>query len=256
MQPKKPYYEVSLINKKSRRKILVSILCFIILICIIVATTLLIQKYTFPKIKGKNFYYIYIDIDAQNATEANEQAARYRVRGGAGLTQFLDSKWRVLIALYPTLKDAQTVQTQLLTQNTQCSVGMISTPTISISQYTSEQKEVAENIYLHYLQTIDTFYTISTELDTSTITESTAQVRVTQLNLLWRQRAEQLADIINLTSKESQNHPLKNMYNLALQISGLLQFLADENDYSTNLVTYTSLTRKINIQLAQISLDN
>ncbi len=253
MQPQKPYCEVSLINIKSHRKILIFILCIFLLMSIL-ATFLLIIKFAFPKIGGRDFYYIYIDIEAQNTTEADEQATKYRVRGGAGLTKFLDKKWRVLIALYPTLENAQTVQTQLLAQGTQCDIEKISTPVISLSKLTAEQKDIAENIYSHYLQTIDTFYTLATELDTSVITESSAQVRVNQLNILWRQRTESLADMIDITSTKSKDHPLIKIYNLALQISGLLQFLANENNYSTNLVTYTSLTRKTTIQLVQIKL--
>ena len=79
-------------------------------------------------------------------------------------------------------------------------------------------------------------------------------MRVNQLSLLWLHRAQELSSTIDVKNADSASHPLINVYNLALQVSGLLQFLADENNYTTSLLTYTSLARKITLQMAQITI--
>ncbi len=254
MQPKKPYFEVTILDKSARtRKIkLIALFAFLalVLFCSIIFVVI---KYLLPSdLSPRTYYYVYVLTDAQNATEAETKANEYRVRGGAGLVLERDSSFIVVLSLYLTEHDARTVVNQLKEQEILAEYESISTPPLNTHKLASDEREVASNIYSHYKQTIDSLYSLSIDLDTSKITESSALVRVSQLALLWEQRTETLANKIDLTHPDSAHHPLIDVYTLSMQITGLLNVLADENNYSVNLLTYTSLARRTTCLLAAI----
>ena len=209
---------------------------------------------------GKNalspqtYYYVYVATDAENATEAETAANEYRVRGGAGLTYHNNNNWYIILSLYLSENDAKKVCNQLAEQDIFAEYNSITTTPLASAVFTDEERKIAENIYDHYKQTIEAIYQISIDLDSSTITESSAQVRVSQLALLWSQRTMTLADKIDLTRPESKEHPLLDTYTLSMQVTGLLDVLADENNYSVNLLTYTSLARRTTFSLASIEI--
>ena len=256
MQPKKPYYETTLISFKRSKTQRIITICFVgaLIIGFIIFISISIYNLVNSGIHYKSYYYVYVTTDAQDATEAEEKANEYRVRGGAGLTAFINERWCVLLSLYLNEKDATSVANQLIGQNIQALVGSVNTAKIPTKNLNDKQYDVAENIYNHFLQTVETLYSISIDLDTAIITESSAQVRVNQLYLLWLQRTQELAKTIDITNSESADHPLLSVYSLSLKITGLLQFLVNENNYETSLLTYTSLIRKTTIELAQITL--
>ena len=255
MQPNKPYFEVSIISKSSKKRKIIFLIVSILLIISILIYTCLKIFYVIDTgaLNSRTYHYIYVETDALDATSAEKFANTFRVRGAAGLTLKIDGKWRVLLSLYPDLEAAQSVSKQLSTSGTTTKISSITTARIHTSKMNEQQKSTAKNIYEHYIETIDLLYNTSIALDSSTMTESSAQVRVNQLLLLWQQRTQTLANTIDITSKKASEHALIEVYNLSMQITGLLAFLADENDYSTSLLTYTSIARKTTLLLAQIS---
>ena len=255
MQPKKPYFEVTLLGNPKKRKL------WIIIISIMIAAIILsIMVVALVRTLGKNplspqtYYYVYVATDAENATEAETAANEYRVRGGAGLTYHNNNKWYIILSLYLSENDAKKVCNQLAEQDIFAEYNSITTTPLASAAFTDEERKIAENIYDHYKQTIEAIYQISIDLDSSEITESSAQVRVSQLALLWSQRTMTLADKIDLTRPESKEHPLLDTYTLSMQVTGLLDVLADENNYSVNLLTYTSLARRTTFSLANIEI--
>ena len=256
MEPKKPYFEVVLLGgakTRNRKKITIILATFAILIAVLVICVTLIHVLS-PAIKSHNYFYVYIKTDAINAGEAEEIANDYRVRGGAGITVQINGVWCVVLSLYKNESDANTVVTQLSAQDITAGVEKITTPTPSVANMNDAQIDIAQNIYDHYLQTIETLYDISVSLDENAMTESTAQVRVKQLALLWQQRTQDLAGQIGVSGSDSMTHPLIDVYTISLQITGLLDVLASENSYTVNLITYMSLVRETTFQLAEITL--
>lgn len=258
MQSNKPYFEISLIGKPRQkwRKFAFFLVIFVFCLSIIIYTSIKIMSVLATSgIAQQTYYYLYVETGETDATSAEKIANNYRVRGTAGLVMQKDGKWLVLLSLYLNQSDAETVCKQLATEENRPKYASIKTAKITTEKMDENQKEIAKNIYSHYLETINLLYETTIALDTSKMTESSAQVRVNQVLLLWQQRTETLANSIDLTSENAKTHPLIKVYNLSMQITGLLVFLADEKDYSTNLITYNSLARKITIQLAQIDLN-
>lgn len=255
MQPKKPYFEVTLLGNPKKRKlwiIIISIMLAVIILSVIIVA--LVRTFSKNALSPQTYYYVYVSTDAENATDAETAANEYRVRGGAGLTYNKDNKWYIILSLYLSKNDAVKVCSQLANQDIDAEYSSLTTASLDSTKFSTEEREIAENIYDHYKQTIEALYQISIDLDSSTITESSAQVRVSQLALLWNQRTMTLADKIDLTRPESKNHPLLNIYTLSMQVTGLLEVLADENNYSVNLLTYTSLARRTTFSLANIEI--
>ncbi len=254
MQPKKPYFEVSILSRHGRaRKVTLVLLIVLGVIAILISVVYALVKCFSPTdLSPRTYYYVYVNTDAQNATDAEAKANEYRVRGGAGLVLERDEGWYVVLSLYLSERDAVSVISQLKAQDIEAQYSSITTTALSTNKLSTEEYEIACNIYSHYKQTIETLYALSIDLDSSTITESSALVRVSQLALLWEQRTETLATRIDLTHPDSAKHPLIDVYTLSMQITGLLDVLADENNYSVNLLTYTSLTRRTTCLLATI----
>ena len=255
MQPKKPYFEVTLLGNPKKRKlwiIIISIMIAAIILSVIVVA--LVRTLGKNALSPQTYYYVYVATDAENATEAETAANEYRVRGGAGLTYHNNNKWYIILSLYLSENDAKKVCNQLAEQDIFTEYNSITTTPLASAVFTDEERKIAENIYDHYKQTIEAIYQISIDLDSSAITESSAQVRVSQLALLWSQRTMTLADKIDLTRPESKEHPLLDTYTLSMQVTGLLDVLADENNYSVNLLTYTSLARRTTFSLASIEI--
>ncbi len=258
MEPKKPYFEVELLGSKKakRRRKLISILCGILLIAVLIYICIMLINVFSAPIHSKNYYYVYIETDATNAGEAEEVANDYRVRGGAGITILKDDIWCVVMALYLNSADAENVVTQLTAQNISAKYDKIATNTPKSSGMDTENVDIVTNIYEHYLETIETLYEFSIALDDNSMTESNAELRIKQLSILWEQRTQDLADKIGVSASSTLKHPLLETYSLSLQITGLLEVLANENSYTVNLITYMSLVRKTTFQLAQISFKN
>ena len=255
MQPKKPYFEVTLLGNPKKRKlwiIIISIMLVIIILSVIIVA--LVRTFSKNALSPQTYYYVYVSTDAENATDAETAANEYRVRGGAGLTYHKDNKWYIILSLYLSENDAKKVCAQLSEQDIVAEYANITTTPLANTAFTDEERKIAENIYDHYKQTIEAIYQISIDLDSSTITESSAQVRVSQLALLWSQRTMTLADKIDLTRPESKDHPLLDTYTLSMQVTGLLDVLADESNYSATLLTYTSLARRTTFSLASIEI--
>lgn len=256
MQSKKPYFEISLLGNPRKKWHKIIFIIFIVIFClffVIFITVKMVGVISTSGISPQTFYYIYVNTGEKDTTKAEKIANTYRVRGAAGLVMNGDEYWIVLLSLYPKLSDAENVCKQLSSEENPPKIASVTTAKISTEKMDENQRKIAENIYSHYIETINSLYETTVSLDTGAMTESSAQVRVNQLLLLWQQRTETLANAIDLTT-DTSNHPLLKIYNLSMQITGLLVFLADEKDYSVNLVTYTSLARKVTIQLAQIAL--
>ena len=237
MQPKKPYFEVTLLGNPKKRKlwiIIISIMLVIIILSVIIVA--LVRTFSKNALSPQTYYYVYVSTDAENATDAETAANEYRVRGGAGLTYHKDNKWYIILSLYLSENDAKKVCAQLSEQDIVAEYANITTTPLANTAFTDEERK------------------ISIDLDSSTITESSAQVRVSQLALLWSQRTMTLADKIDLTRPESKDHPLLDTYTLSMQVTGLLDVLADESNYSATLLTYTSLARRTTFSLANIEI--
>ena len=255
MQAKKPYFEVSIISKKHNKKLKIFYIALIILFIFSIIFWIIFSIFNFffiPKANSIQYYAIYITLEAQDNQTAETKATKLKARGGAGVVFKLEQKFCAILSIYPNQEYANKVKSQLINQGFSPNILNLNTAKINLSKLDKNQQEIAKNIHQKYLETINSLYDISTQLDTNILTESQAIMRINELALLWTQRAESVAEKIDISANSNESnsaHPLFPTYDLALSIAGQLNYLAHENTYSDSLKTFVSVIRQVNYTL-------
>lgn len=243
-------------KNKKKRKILIFFLYFLLFFGIFLGIFFSIKNLLFVDVTARqNYYIIYTTIDTPDYSFAESKATEYKSRGGAGVIIKNEEKYCVVLAVYPSLEFAQNVQSQLAKQNIKTAILTQPLKTLKLANLTTEQRAITQNIHQKYLETVDSLYQISVELDTDKTSQSYALIRVGELALLWEQRAQNLADMIAPAinaENGTDSHPLYPAYDMALYTASQLKYLANENTYQSSLKTLISVIRQINYTLCVI----
>ncbi len=205
-----------------------------------------------PKTARVNYYVVFVPIDAKTFETAETKAVEYKARGGAGIVIKEGQDFGVVLAVYPDFSKAKTVSEQLKKQSIEAQISPLPLPVLPLNSMLQNEAEITRNIHEKYLQTLANLYTICVQLDTSEISQSYALMRVSELALLWEERAEILSQKIDITHNsedDSAAHPLYPAYRLALFVASQLKYLVNEDTYQQSLKTLISVIRQTNYML-------
>lgn len=257
MRTNKEYHEIILIGKKRKHPkcrifLIFSIIFLLIFFIIFLPIKSLFWTHSTPT---TNYYVVYADIDAKTYETAETKAIEYKARGGAGIVIKRENNFGVVLAIYPNKDNAQTVTKQLEQQNITAKIDTISLPNFSLNNMTKNEQKIVNNINQKYIDTLQSLYNLSYDLDTNRISQSYTLMRINELALLWEQRAEILANKIDTvvnSEASKQKHTLYPIYCLALYVASQLKYLATENTYQDSLKTLISVIRQTNYMLCML----
>lgn len=254
MPHKTRYREVTIIGKKHSHPRLNNFLVFFAIFSgiFLIIFFSLFSVFFVPKTACVNYYMIFTPIDAKTFDTAEARAVEYKARGGAGVVIKEKQDFCVVLAVYPDFGKAKSVADQLKKQTIDAQISPLPLPVFSLNNMTADEAEITQNIHQKYLQTLTNLYEISIDLDTSEILQSYALMRVSELALLWEERAEILSqkiDIIQNSEDDTASHPLYPAYRLALFVASQLKYLVNEDTYQQSLKTLISVIRQTNYML-------
>ena len=256
-----PYRETIILgkkpkNKSKQRKIIIAFLYLLLFFAVIFFIFFQIKSLLkIPTTQQVSYYAVFMPIEASDYSTAETLASDSKARGGAGVIYKDGENFCVILAVYPNKEYATQVISQLQVQDIDASYHELKIKTLSLNNMNDTEITIAQNIHSKYLETLLSLYTLSCDLDTDKISQSTALMRISELALLWEQRTQSIAQKIDpsaTSETDNEAHILYPTYNLALYVTSQLKYLATENTYQTSLKTFISVIRQINYMLCTI----
>lgn len=243
----KSYYRTV---KKNNKK---TINCFLIVFVVIILTIFFCfiifplfgliswSTYNEKEANSKMLYLVAIN-SGDDQEEAEELAKNYRARGGAGVVWNKDEYYWIILGIYFSYDDSNSVVINLYDENIEAEVIEFKIKKPDTKTLKEEDEDLFDRIFKFLLEILDELYSLIVKLEQSSITDISANLSLNNMAL----SAEYYYNLL------IEKNNLKTLNNIVANVVSLLRYVANEEVLMDSFLPYESEIRRILVRIVII----
>ena len=238
---KKPYREVKIRKKGSKKAVLWGFVCFsifsfVLFLSFFVSPLLNIAKIatTNTHLYEKSYYFVLLNTQITSKSDAQKEAQNIKARGGAGVLIF-QNFYMILVSCYQNKSDAEKICASLKTEEKSF---LVQEHKICASTKNFGEDEQTKFLnYLNYFETkIQDIYNITNSLEKDETSQISANLKIKNIKF------ETQFVCQNLLKENNKFEKLKNAF---LSFESALEYASGSQNLDAGIVPYSSVLREM-----------
>lgn len=239
---KKPYREVKICKKGSKKAFLWTFVCFfcfafVLFLSFFVSPILNIAKIatTNTHLYEKSYYFVILDTQTTNKSDAKKEAQNIKARGGAGVLMF-DKSYKIFVSCYQNKNDAEKICASLKTEE---HFYFVQEHKICVNTKNFGDDEQSRFLnYLNYFESkIQDIYNIANNLEKDETSQISVNLKIKNIKFETQSVCQNL-----LNENNKQFETLKNAF---LSFESSLEYASDSQNLEAGIVPYFSVLREM-----------